>query len=186
MALSSAALPAGAGCPNSTSGCSMATVDSRPFSWSDAPAGVRSRTVESQVPEPWSDDAAADVRGGLHLAYMMDVVRIGGVAGDDGQADLGAGRAAQTRHAFTHGHLARRDVADGAQVVAGPQPGFGGGGVVARRDDAQVVLPRELEADLARGLRRVRFDLLHFVGGEKRAIRIEAVGQAAHRAVHHL
>src|SRR6185369_13998740 len=30
------------------------------------------------------------------------------------------------------------------------------------------------------------FDLLHFIGGEIRAIRIEAVGQSMHRAFHHL
>ena len=66
------------------------------------------------------------------------------------------------------------------------QAGLGGGRSVARRDDAQVALTREIDADIARRQRRARLDLLHFGRRQERAVGIEAVGQAVHRARHHL
>ena len=73
-----------------------------------------------------------------------------------------------------------------ADVVAGRQAGLRGGRTVASGDDAQVALARQIDADVAGRQRRAAFDLLHLVGGEERAVGIEAVGQPVHRARHHL
>ena len=82
--------------------------------------------------------------------------------------------------------FARRRVVDRADVVARAEAGLGRRRSVARRDDAQVVLPREIEADVAGRQRGARLDLLHLVGAQKRAVGIEAVGQAGHGAQHDL
>ena len=58
------------------------------------------------------------------------------------------GSAAQQPHAFVRRHVARGATVDGADVVAGAEPGLGRRRTVTRRDDAQVVLPRQLDADV--------------------------------------
>ena len=60
-----------------------------------------------------------------------------------------------------------------------------GGRTVARGDDAQVVLPRELEARVGKAGGR-GIDRLHLARVEVGGVRVEAIGQAVHRAVHHL
>ena len=113
-------------------------------------------------------------------------VRLGGVAAQHREVHLGARLAAQQARAFEHRGVARRLAVDGADVVAGLQAGPRGGRAVARRDHAEVVLAGQLEAGLAG---RQRFALVgpsDLVGVEIGAVGIEAVGQAVHRAVHHL
>ena len=65
---------------------------------------------------------------------------------------------------FEHRHVARRLVVDGADVVARLQPGLRGRRAVARRDDAQVVLARQLEPDVALGRRVGRLIVLTCAG----------------------
>ena len=60
------------------------------------------------------------------------------------------------REAFEDRHVARRLAVDAADVIAGLQPGLRGRRAIARGDHAEVVLARQLQADVALGQRRAR------------------------------
>ena len=113
-------------------------------------------------------------------------MRVARASANDRQLDFGSRRPAQRPHAVEDGHFASRFVVDCAQVVAGPEPGFGRRRSVARGDDAQIVLPREIDTDIAGRERRRGFDLLHLDGREVGAVGVEAFRQTVHRAAHDL
>ncbi len=113
-------------------------------------------------------------------------MRIRRIAADDRQRDLGSGLAAQQADAFEHGKITGRVPVDGAHVVAGLQAGLGGWRTVARGDDPEVVLTRQLDADVSVGESGARLDVLDLRGGQIRAVRIERFGHAAHGPFHHL
>ena len=116
----------------------------------------------------------------------VDLVRIGGVAAEDEQRDLRAGRAAQQPRAFVRRHVARGLVVDGADEVTGAQAGLRGRRSFARRDDAQVVLTDQFDADVRGPGARVAFDGAHQIRRQEGAVGVERFGQAAHRAAHRL
>jgi hypothetical protein len=111
-------------------------------------------------------------------------VRLGGVAAEDEQLDLGARSAGQQPRPFERRHVACGLVVDAPDEVAGAQPGLGGGRAVARRHDPQVVLPRDDDSDVggARGL--IRFGRLHQLRRQVGAVGIQPVGEALERAAH--
>ena len=131
-------------------------------------------------------DSSRHVNRGERLARQRHDVRVGSVAAENREGDLRSDGAAQRAHALPHAHVACRDVIDRADVIAGAQPGPGGGRVVACRQDAQVVLPRQLDAEIAGRQRRPRFGLLDLVGRQIGAVRIQRVDEAVHGAAHHL
>ena len=113
-------------------------------------------------------------------------MRLGGVAAQHREVDLGARLAAQQPLAFVDRGVARRLAVDGADVVAGHQARLRGRRAVARGDHAEVILARQLEAGLRGAAEIALVEHLDLVDVEIGAVRIEAVGEPVHRAVHHL
>src|SRR4029078_11418987 len=102
-----------------------------------------------------SEHLARHDRAGRLFPDQLDLGRFGGVAAGDRQSDLGTRRAARRRaatqpHALEYREVARGFAVDRADVVAGLQTGFRGRRIVARCDHAQVVLARQLDADITR------------------------------------
>jgi len=62
---------------------------------------------------------------------------------------------------------------DGADVIAGAQPGLRGRGVVTRGQYAQIVLAGQFDAEIAGRQRSARFRLLHFIRRQVCAVRIQ-------------
>ena len=113
-------------------------------------------------------------------------MRVGRVAAQDEQRDARARRAAQHARARERRHVARRLAVDHAEKVARAQSGLRRRRSVLDAHDANVELTRDDEPDAGRRKRRARFDRVLLFGQQIRARRVEAVGQPAHRAVHHL
>src|SRR5204863_9290339 len=90
------------------------------------------------------------------LAGEIDFVRIRRVAADDEQCDGGAGLTVQQPVAFVDRNVFGRALVDRADEVAAAQAGLGGGRAVAHGDDAQVILPAQLDTNFGGPLRRVR------------------------------
>src|SRR5207248_2769947 len=82
-------------------------------------------------------------------------------------------RTAKCSHAFPDRHLAGRLVVDRADVIAATKSGFRGRRAVAGGDDPQIVLTREVQADISRRQRLLAFDFFHLVGREVRAVGIQ-------------
>ena len=95
-------------------------------------------------------------------------------------------QAMEQSRAFVHGHVARGPVVDRPDEVTGAESSLGGRRARTDRDDAQVVLTRQLDADISRTDWRVRFVSLGDVRREVAAVGVQAVRQAVHRALHRL
>ena len=99
---------------------------------------------------------------------------------------LAAGLAAQQPLAFIHAGVARRLAVDGADVITRHQAGLGRRRSVARRDYPQVILAGQFDAGLPCAAEIALLEHFQLCRVKKRAVRVETVREAVHRAVHHL
>ena len=114
-------------------------------------AGAAAERRHANVPDAATLLAALDVDRLRRFARQLDDMGLGcAAAANDGELDL------RTRGACEEAlPLERRHVARGARIeqpdeIAGPDARFRGGRVVARRDDAQIGLMRQRDADVGR------------------------------------